>query len=604
MAKAVREIVADDRADRLTRLRVELGRRNLEGFLVPRADEHQGEYVAPRSERLGWLTGFMGSAGVAIVLLDRAAIFVDGRYVLQVRDETDPDQFEPLHSADVTPEAWLRGALQPGMRLGYDPWLHTPDGVERLRAACERAGAELAPCPDNPLDAVWQDQPDPPLDPVRPYPLDHAGEASADKRRRLGEALAEDRIDAAILTLPDAIAWLLNVRGTDIPHTPVVLCFAILHAQGQVDLFLDSRKVSDAGRAHLGPEVAIHVPGALGDALDRLGKEGKAVRLDPATAPSWIADRLAAAGARIARGPDPCALPKACKNPTELDGIRAAHLRDGVALTRFLAWIAREAPSGVLDELTASDRLEAFRRETNALQDLSFDTISAAGPNGAIVHYRASPRTNRRIEPGQLYLLDSGGQYLDGTTDVTRTAAIGTPTDEQRDRFTRVLKGHIALARARFPEGTTGSQLDTLARHALWQAGLDFDHGTGHGVGAYLSVHEGPQRISKMPSSIALKPGMIVSNEPGYYKAGAFGIRIENLVAVRPAESLPGGERPMLSFETLTLAPIDRALVDSSLLSDSEREWLNAYHAEVRERLSPLVDAETRAWLEDVTRPI
>ncbi len=604
MAEAAHILSDSVPAQRLALLRDALARQGLDGFLVPRADEHQGEYVAPCSERLAWLTGFTGSAGLAIVLRDKAALFVDGRYTLQARDQTDTSQFEPVHIADMTPDSWLRGALTPGMRVGYDAWLHTPDGVQRLRQACEHAGAMLVACEANPLDSVWRDRPAPPRAPMVAHDAVYAGEASATKRQRLGRELADDLLDAAILTLPDSIAWLLNIRGADIPHTPVVLCFAILHADTTVDLFVDPAKVDDKVREHLSPEVRVHEPVALVDALRDLGAAGKAVRVDPTTAPAWIFDCLSEAKARIARWPDPCALPKACKNPVELDGIRAAHVRDGAALTRFLAWVARESAKGGMDEITASDRLEALRRETGKLQDLSFDTISGAGPNGAIVHYRAEPRTNRVLEPGQLYLVDSGAQYRDGTTDVTRTVAIGTPDSEQRDRFTRVLKGHIALARAQFPHGTTGSQLDILAREPLWRAGLDFDHGTGHGVGAYLSVHEGPQRISKMPSTVALMPGMIVSNEPGYYKAGAFGIRIENLVAVQAAEAADGSERPMLCFETLTLAPIDRALIDPGLLSADEIAWLDAYHARVHGTLSPLVDDVTCAWLADVTRPL
>jgi Xaa-Pro aminopeptidase len=604
MAEAAHTLSDSVPAQHLALLRGALAQQGLDGFLVPRADEHQGEYVAPCSERLAWLTGFTGSAGLAIVLPDKAALFVDGRYTLQARDQTDTSRFEPVHIADVTPDIWLRGALKPGMRVGYDSWLHTPDGVQRLRQACEHAGATLVPGAANPLDAVWRDRPAPPHAPMVVHDAAYSGETGAAKRARLGRELGDDRLDAAILTLPDSIAWLLNVRGADIPHTPVALCFAILHADTTVDLFVDPAKATDAVRAHLGPDVRVREPAALGQALGDLGAAGKAVGVDPATAPSWIFDRLAEAKARIARGPDPCALPKACKNEVELDGIRAAHVRDGAALTRFLAWVARESAKGGLDEITASDRLEAFRHETGKLQDLSFDTISGAGPNGAIVHYRAEPRTNRVLEPGQLYLVDSGGQYRDGTTDVTRTVAIGTPDSEQRDRFTRVLKGHIALARARFPNGTTGSQLDILAREPLWRAGLDFDHGTGHGVGAYLSVHEGPQRISKAPSTVSLMPGMIVSNEPGYYKTGAFGIRIENLVAVHAADAADGSERPMLCFETLTLAPIDRALVDPDLLAEDEIAWLDAYHARVRDTLSPLVDEATRGWLADVTRPL
>lgn len=591
-------------AGRLSALRAELRRRGLAGFLVPRADEHQGEYVPPRAERLAWLTGFTGSAGLAVVLESEAALFVDGRYTLQAREQVDTRLFAPVALSETTPERWIAEHLPAGSRLGHDPWLHTADAVARLRQACAEADAALVPCPDNPLDAVWLDQPGPPLAPMVPYDLTLAGESSEAKRRRLAGELARARLDGAVLTMPDSIAWLLNVRGADVPHTPVVLAFAVLHADATVDLFVDGRKISPEAQTHLGPEIRVQPPAAFEEALRRLGGARKSIRVDPSTAAARIADLLEESGALVARGPDPCALPKACKNPVELDGMRAAHLRDGAALTRFLAWIAREAPQGRIDEIAAAERLARFRAETGQLKDLSFDTISGAGPNGAIVHYRVTPASNRRLEPGMLYLIDSGGQYPDGTTDVTRTIAIGTPPAEARAHFTRVLKGHIALARCRFPAGTTGSQLDVLARLALWQAGLDFDHGTGHGVGHYLSVHEGPQRISKLPNTVALRPGMILSNEPGYYREGAYGIRIENLVAVTAPAEIPGGERPMMAFETLTLAPIDLALVEPALLDAEEIAWLNAYHAGVRDRIGPLVDGDTRRWLAEATRPL
>ncbi len=590
-----------DTAARLAALRAELAGRGLAGFVVPRADEHQGEFVPPRAERLAWLTGFTGSAGLAIVLADRAAIFVDGRYTLQLRAQADPNQFLFRHITDEPPDRWLAETLKPGEKLGFDPWLHTVDGAAKLAAACAKAGAVLEPCADNPLDAVWPEQPAPPLAPVAPHPLAHAGKSAQDKRKELAAELTEAKADVAVLTLPDSIAWLLNIRGGDVAHTPLALGFALLYAGGQVDLFMDPRKLDAEVTAHLGNEVMVDDPADFGPALDALGQAGKTVRLDPATAAAAIEARLAAAGAQVQRGADPCALPKACKNETELDGARAAHRRDGAALTRFLAWLAQEAPKGKLSELEAADRLAAFRGEDAELRDLSFDTIAGAGPNGAIVHYRVDAASNRRLEPGSLFLIDSGAQYPDGTTDVTRTIAVGAPTAEMRDRFTRVLKGHIALATARFPKGTTGSQLDTLARRPLWEAGLDYDHGTGHGVGSYLGVHEGPQRISKLPSKVALKPGMICSNEPGYYKAGAYGIRIENLVAVRPADGMAEAEKEMYAFETLTLAPIDRALVDTEIMTADEIAWLDAYHARVRETIGPLVDEETRNWLEDAT---
>jgi Xaa-Pro aminopeptidase len=590
------------RAARLSRLRQELAAQGLDGFIVPRADEHQGEYVPPRGQRLAWLTGFTGSAGVAIIVRNRAALFVDGRYTLQAAAQVEAELFEIHHLIDEPPARWIGTALSPGAVLGYDPWLHTPHDVERFRAAAEKAGASLRAARENPLDRVWSGRPVAPIAPVVPHAERFAGEPAQSKRARLGRALAEEGAAAAVLTMPESIAWLLNIRGGDVPHTPLPLSFAVLRQDGSVTVFIDWRKLAPGLDRHLGNGVTIMPPDEFGPALDRLAAEGGRVQVDPATAASWVFDRLTAAKADILRAADPCMLPKACKNPVELDGTRAAHRRDGAALTRFLAWLAHEAPKGGLAEIAASDRLEAMRREGEHFRDLSFPTISGAGSNGAIVHYRASPETEKRLEPGTLYLLDSGAQYLDGTTDVTRTVAIGEPTQEMRDRFTRVLKGHIALALARFPKGTTGTQLDAFARCALWQEGLDYDHGTGHGVGSYLGVHEGPQRISKAPNGQALLPGMIVSNEPGYYKTGAYGIRIENLVVVQPAEE--AAEREMLRFETLTLAPIDRSLIDTSLLDDDETAWLDGYHKRVRETLTPLVDAEIARWLADATAPI
>lgn len=599
----------DDAADptlgpeRARRLREELKRRGLDGFLIPRADEHQGEYVPPHAERLRWLTGFSGSAGMAIVLLDKAAIFIDGRYTLQVRTQVDVTVFEPKHLIEEPPARWIEQNLVKGAKLAYDPWLHTVDGVARLKAAAEKAGASLVPVDANPLDAVWADQPEPPATPVVPYPIEFAGEPAADKIRRIANGLMDDDVSAVVLTMPDSIAWAFNIRGSDVPHVPLALSFALLHEDGRADLFIDERKLGPDARAHLKPIAAVHPRGKLLSALDELGKSKATVLVDPTTCASAIHDRLKAAGADVVRGADPCELPKACKNEAEIRGTRAAHLRDGRALTKFLAWVGAEAPKGHVDEILAAQKLEAFRAETNELRDLSFDTISGSGANGAIVHYRVTTATNRLLERGELFLVDSGGQYLDGTTDVTRTIAVGEPSAEQRDRFTRVLKGHIAIATARFPEGTSGAQLDAFARMALWKAGLDYDHGTGHGVGAYLSVHEGPHRISKM-GGVPLKPGMIVSNEPGYYKAGAYGIRIENLLVVTPAAMVEGGERPMLGFETLTLAPIDLNCVERSLLTQEEADWLNAYHTRVREALTPGLDETALAWLKDATRAI
>ena len=597
------------RPTRVQLLREELARRGIAGFIVPRADEYQGEYVPPAGQRLAWLTGFTGSAGTAIVLKERAAIFVDGRYTLQAAAQVDATLFETRHLVDEPPYRWLGTAVAAGDVVGYDPWLHTPNEVERYRNAVERAGAALQALGDNPLDKVWPGRPAAPLAPVIPHPDRFAGESAEAKRTRLGKALETEGAAAALLTMPESIAWLLNIRGGDVSHTPLPLSYAILRQDGSVTLFIDRRKLAPGLDRHLGNAVAVEPPERLGPALDALAAAGGRVQADPATASSWIFDRLGKAGAQIHRAADPCLLPKACKNPVELDGTRVAHRRDGAAVTRFLAWLSEEAPKGGLGEIAASDRLEDFRRTGDYFRDLSFPTISGAGPNGAIVHYRASPETEKRLAAGMLYLLDSGAQYLDGTTDITRTVAIGEPSPEMRDRFTRVLKGHIALATARFPKGTTGTQLDALARLSLWQAGLDYDHGTGHGVGSYLSVHEGPQRISKAPNAQPLLPGMIVSNEPGYYKTGAFGIRIENLVLVQPwdaaaKDAKDDSGREMLCFETLTLAPIDRALVDTGLLDEDEIGWLDAYHQRVNAELLPLVDSATARWLERATAPL
>ena len=590
-------------AERLARLRAELARRGVHGFLVPRADEHQNEYVPSHAQRLAWLTGFTGSAGLAVVLPSTAAIFVDGRYTLQAQAEVDDTLYVRRHLTEQPASEWVAATLKPGETLAYDPHLHTAGEVERFRAAAEKAGGRLAPLPDNPLDAVWADRPPPPLAPVMRQDLRFAGESAEQKRQALAMGLAAEQVDAVVLTAPDSIAWLLNIRGGDVPHTPLPLSFALLHADAGVDLFIDRRKLVPGLIEYLGNSVRIASPDSFGEALEQLGAARKRVQVDVASASAWVVHQLAEASAQIHRAADPCQLPKARKNPTELAGTRAAHRRDGAALTQFLAWIAETAPKGGLGEIAASDRLEAFRRHGEHFRDLSFPTISGAGANGAIVHYRASPRSERRLEPGTLYLVDSGAQYLDGTTDVTRTVAIGMPSAEMRDRFTRVLKGHIALATCRFPHGTTGSQLDALARRALWEVGLDYDHGTGHGVGSYLAVHEGPQRISKLPNTQALLPGMIVSDEPGYYKAGAYGIRIENLVVVTPVAATDG-ERELLGFETLTLAPIDRSLIDTALLDAAEIAWLDAYHARVAAELAPLVDAATRQWLTAATRPI
>jgi Xaa-Pro aminopeptidase len=589
--------------NRLPALRSRLAADGLSGFLVPRADEHNGEYIAPNAQRLAWLTGFDGSAGLVIVLADRAALFVDGRYTLQARNQVDTDSYEIVHTLDQTPWSWLGSTVRRDCRIGYDPRLHPSDSIEKFASACAGSGAVLAPCAENPIDALWTDRPPPPRAPVTPHDEAYAGRSSESKRREIAAELGKRSIVASVLTAPDSIAWLLNVRGHDVPNMPIVLCFAILYADASVDLFIDAGKVDTRTRDHLGAPVRLHSPETLGDRLCALA--GGKVLVDTANASDWIVQRLTGAGASIVRDADPCQLPKACKNAVEISGARAAHVRDGVALCRFLAWFSDAAPRGELDEISAADRLHEFREAGSLFDGPSFDTISGAAANGAIVHYRATPATNRRIAPDMLYLVDSGAQYLDGTTDVTRTVAVGAPTNEMRERFTRVLKGHIALATARFPAGTTGSQLDALARVPLWSAGLDYDHGTGHGVGSYLGVHEGPQRIAKAGNAQALKPGMIVSNEPGYYKAGAYGIRIENLVVVIADPEPPeAAERPLLAFETLTRAPIDLALVEPSLLSAGERGWLNAYHGLVRADIRPLVDGGTARWLDQATRAV
>ena len=589
--------------DRLTALRTEMKKRGLAGFVVPLQDEHQAEWVPAHARRLQWLTGFAGSAGLAVVLEDKAAIFVDGRYTLQVRSQTDTTLFSPRHLTEEPATDWITEHLGGGI-LGYDPWLQTPSSVERYRKACEKAGGTFQACGSNPIDAVWHDRPDPPLTPMVAHAAKFAGESSSAKRERLAKDLAKDGVDAAVLTFPDSIAWLLNVRGGDLEYSPVTLCFALLRADASVELFVDPGKVAAETAAHLGNAVTLSRLEDFAPALDRLGADKACVLADPMTAASFVFQRLEDAGAKVKRGPDPCVLPKACKNGVELGGMRAAHVRDGGALTRFLAWLSTTGAANGLDEMAAADELYRIRSGGKHFQRLSFPTIAGSGPNGAIVHYRAGPETNRTMRTGELFLVDSGAQYLDGTTDVTRTIAIGEPDGEQRDRFTRVLKGHIALATCRFPEGTMGSQLDTLARNALWQAGLDYDHGTGHGVGSYLNVHEGPQRISKVPSRQPLLPGMIVSNEPGYYKAGAYGIRIENLVIVTESPKRAGEERDMLGFETLTLAPMDLALVDAALMTPAEVAWLDAYHARVLAELTPRVSTETARWLAEATRPL
>ncbi|MDO9489861.1 MAG: aminopeptidase P family protein [Sphingomonadaceae bacterium] len=591
--------------DRIEALRAQLGNQQLGGFVVPLTDEHMSEYVGGYAQRLAWLTGFEGSAGSAAVLADTAAIFTDGRYTLQVRDQVDGS----LYSYQSVPETnvgdWLAGQVKIGDRIGYDPWLHTKGWVESTGKALAAKGAELVAIAENPIDRVWRDRPAPSGERLMPHGDDLAGQSSADKRRAVAKFLKDKQADAGVVAALDSIAWLFNVRGRDVSRTPVGLAFAIVHADATANLFVDPGKVDATLEAHLGPDVRVRPRGAFADALEALGGT---VVADPQTCVAAIFERLKAGGATIIEARDPCILPKARKYAVEIEGTRAAHVRDGAALTRFLHWFAQEAPKGGLDEMTAAERLEGFRRETNMLQDLSFDTISGAGPNGAIVHYRVSAETNRKIEQDSLFLIDSGAQYVDGTTDVTRTLAVGTPSSEMRDRFTRVLKGHIAVATAVFPRGTRGVQLDTLARAPLWEVGLDYAHGTGHGVGSFLAVHEGPQRIAQPGSSQSggdepLAEGMILSDEPGYYKTGAYGIRVENLI-LTVRKDIPGAEKEMLGFETLTLAPIELALVDVDMLSGKERAWLNAYHARVRAELTPLLPEEVHGWLAEATKAI
>jgi Xaa-Pro aminopeptidase len=591
-------------APRLAALREELARRGLDGFVVPHSDEYQSEYLPPCNERLAWLTSFTGSAGAAVVLKDQAAIFVDGRYTLQVRQQTDTKLFEPRDLTSEGPNAWLEANAPKGARIGYDPWVFSAASAEALRQSVEKAGATLAPTNGNPIDAVWLDRPAAPTDKAKTHPQDVAGESAESKRTRIAEEVKKQGADAAVISQTDSICWLLNVRGADTPHTPFVLSYAILNVDGSVDWFVDERKTSPELNKHLGNAVRVRDPGEFNSALDALA--GQTVIADPNWTAAAAFERLEKAGAKIKRMLDPCQLPKACKNAVEIEGARAAHIRDGAALTRFLAWMAREAPNGHLTEIEAAEALEGYRRQNGALTDLSFDSISGAAPHAALPHYRVTKSSNRKINRNEIYLIDSGAQYPDGTTDVTRTMIVGEPTAEMKDRFTRVLKGHIALATVKFPEGTTGAALDALARKPLWDGGLDYDHGTGHGVGSYLSVHEGPQNISKKPVLQPLKPGMICSNEPGYYKEGEYGIRIENLIVVSEAKPITGGdpERKFMEFETITLAPIDLNLVEPSLLTEDERAWLNAYHARVRDTLSPQVDAETRAWLDQATKAI
>lgn len=582
-------------------VRARMAEQGLDGFLVPHEDEHQNEYLPEANERLAWLTGFSGSAGAAVVMQDRAAVFADGRYTVQVRAQVDPAQFEILDLVEGGVPAYLERAPK-GAVIGYDPRLHSPDALARLERSAAKAGASLKPVEANPLDQAWADRPAQPTAPVVPHEDRYAGESAASKRARIGKATAEAGADAALLTAPSSIAWLFNIRGGDVIRTPLPLAQALLEADGTARLFLDPRKVTNELPAWLGDDVSLEAPEALEGALD--GLSGRRVLIDPGVSSAWYFDRLKAAGAAVVRGTDPCTLPRATKNAVEIEGARQAHIRDGAALARFLHWVDTVAQTTLPDEREIAQALESFREETGALKDLSFDTIAGAGPNGALPHYKPVERTIRRIEKGSLLLVDGGGQYLDGTTDVTRTMAVGEPSADQRRMFTLVLKGHIAMAVVRFPPGTTGHQLDALARLPLWMQGFDYDHGTGHGVGSYLGVHEGPQRIAKAVNTQPLLPGMILSNEPGYYREGHWGIRIETLQVVTPAEPIPGGERPMHGFEQLTLAPLDRRLIDVNLLTANERAYVDAYHAEVLAKVGPLLDGEVGDWLKAQCAPL
>jgi Xaa-Pro aminopeptidase len=583
---------------RVTALRDRLLTKDIDGFLVPRADAHQGETVAPRDERLAFLTGFTGSAGMAIVLAERAALFVDGRYTLQAGNQVDTDLFEVVPMHEVSAATWLERVLGAGQTVAYDPWLHGKTEIDRLTRAAEKRQARLAPVEPNPIDEIWADQPPPPMGAVHVQPERFAGENPADRRHRIGAMIAETGADAAVLTQPDSLAWLLNIRGSDLPRSPVALGFGVLNADGKVALYMEPDKIDGAVMTHLGNEVSITPPGRLGD--DLAGMNGKTVLIDKATCPLWVANRLDAASATLKWGEDPCLKPKALKNAAELAGMRAAHRRDGAAVARFLHWLESTVAAGnTLTEIDVVTALEGFRADTGRLMDASFDTICGAGPNGAIIHYRVSRDSNRTLRPGELLLVDSGGQYLDGTTDITRTVCIGATDTAALRPFTLVLKGMIAISRACWPTGVTGRDLDPLARIALWQAGYDYDHGTGHGVGVYLNVHEGPQRLSRRGGEVVLEPGMILSNEPGYYRTGHFGIRTENLIAVTEPSVPEGGERPMLGFETLTLAPIDRRLIDLALLGPEDTAWLDAYHARVLAEIGPELDADRDAAVQD-----
>lgn len=587
---------------RIAAMRDEMAKQDLTGFIVGHGDEYLNEYLPASAERLYWLTGFSGSAGLAIVLTDKAAIFTDGRYTLQTAEQVDSNVFEQLHLTNDPPRKWLRKQLKAGDRIGYDARLLTVEDAKTYRALCEDIGAELVAAKTNPLDAAWSDRPKEPQGRIAPHPIEFAGASAAGKLAQLQQQLAEKGTDTLIVTQPDNIAWLFNIRGSDVSHTPIPLAYAIVPVQGKASIFVDRAKLDNEAVHYLADTATLCAPNDLADALSAIRDTNAAVQLDPATSSDFFRVALTGGSAKLRYEADPIVLTKAQKTAAEIDGAMKAHLRDGVAMTRFLSWLDRQPPD-TIGEIDAAQQLERFRTETGRLVDISFDTISAAGPNAALPHYRVSKTSSRILRDNSIYLVDSGGQYRDGTTDVTRTVIIGRPSDEMRDRYTRVLKGHIAIAVARFPEGTSGAQIDSFARKSLWEAGLDYDHGTGHGVGSFLSVHEGPARISKV-SHVPLKPGMILSNEPGYYKSGHYGIRIENLVVVRGPSTVKGGERKLLHFETLTLVPIDKRLIAPGLLTAQEIQWLDAYHGKVRDQISPLLDRDDQDWLEKATTPM
>jgi Xaa-Pro aminopeptidase len=582
--------------ERIGALRRELAARSLAGYIVPRADEHQNEYVPPSAERLLWLTGFSGSAGLVAALAQEAALFVDGRYTLQAPEQVDGSVVvvRPLH--EEPPAAWLLKRLKAGDRIGYDPWLFTPDALKPLANVCAETGAELVAVEPNLVDAVWTDRPRPPQEPIVARAKRYAGESAAAKLARIRDGLGG--ADGILLSDAHNVAWAFNLRGSDIAHTPIPLAFAYVPSEGRATIFADAGRVAPAARKELEATTDFRPPGELGALMADLGATKQRLAFDSATAPAKLVQTFAVQGGRADVKADAVSLMKARKNAAEIEGAREAHRLDAAALARFLSWFDGEAPKGKITEIDAALALEGFRRDTGALKDLSFPTIAGAGPHAAIPHYRVSRASNLKVTKG-LFLIDSGAQYEAGTTDITRTIVVGAASKEMRDRFTRVLKGHIAIARAVFPQGASGAQLDAFARRALWEAGLDFDHGVGHGVGVYLSVHEGPQRIAKT-GTVALQPGMIVSNEPGFYAAGRYGIRTENLVLVE-ARAIKGGERPMLGFETLSFAPIDRRAIEPTMLTPEERGWLDAYHAKTRALVSPHVDAKTRAWLKAAT---